>query len=88
MPLLLTNVMNVVPFENTCIISDTINKTSLLHHTYYETRKQAIALLPTLSEKQGATYVFFFNTEVMIANNITSYALLKYDVSDRFINII
>ena len=35
-----------------------INKTSLLHHTYYETRKQAIALLPTLSEKQGARYVF------------------------------
>ena len=34
-----------------------INETSLPHRTYYETRKQAIALLPTLSEKQGATYV-------------------------------
>ena len=30
---------------------------------------------------------FHLNMEVMIANNITSYALLIYDVSDRSINI-
>ena len=30
---------------------------------------------------------FRLKMEVMIANNITSYVLSKYDVSDRFINI-
>ena len=35
-----------------------IHVTSLPYCIYYETRKQVIPLLPTLSEKQGATYVF------------------------------
>ena len=49
-----------------------INITSLPYRTSYETGKQVISLLPTLSEKQGETHVFLLNsnTEVMVVNNI------------------
>ena len=45
-----------------------LHVTSLPYRTSYETGKQVIALLPTLSEKQGGMYVFSLNshTEVMV----------------------
>ena len=44
----------------------------------HKRRKQAMALLPTLSEKQGATYVFLLEHRSDGSKyNITSYALSK-----------
>ena len=70
------------PYSIVLYLSTTRNITSASY--FLQNRKQVISLLPTLSEKQGETYVFSLNsnTEVMVTNNIPLYILGNQYISN------